>query len=544
MFELQNQVKLYSLGIDSFFTPKERELNKKIKKCEFIKSGKPKRDKLSKRQILTIEVTDNQKKRLNKLIKYYKEQLDEEFVKNQSFNIVRELNEEDLTSKRLIAMFESTLTRAMGLKTNDLTTDFMVITVYHRKPAEDVIKRGFMYNGEKYVFYTASAGQIRQKKFVVIKENLLKKLSNTLMCGLSYDIINQKGGINTNKFLAYSALTTSATEVWEDFNIDQTVVVDDFETMVNGMVDYINMNDYSIERKEMYIPINHMDGAGIMIGQTTRMIRMPWVKGLMIEMPFDKFVIENNLSGDIIDIYGKKWNIFDDDIKYILTKSQFKLNKMYDNWDEYKENFKKYNCEACYCKMEQDKIYNSKLGYQMIQTLTDWTTKEVDKILEPTIKNINSIGGDFKTTMRIFGVNPDYSNQSWMQKSLYLYPELLREPNNKDILKSLKEKEVKEAKCGKININGKYTFVIPDVYAFCEWLFKGIAIPDGLLQNGEVSCNLFENNKKLDCLRSPHLMKEHSVRINVRNKEISKWFVTKGVYTSTKDLISKVLQFD
>ena len=164
MFELQNQVKLYSLGIDSFFTPKERELNKKIKKCEFIKSGKPKRDKLSKRQILTIEVTDNQKKRLNKLIKYYKEQLDEEFVKNQSFNIVRELNEEDLTSKRLIAMFESTLTRAMGLKTNDLTTDFMVITVYHRKPAEDVIKRGFMYNGEKYVFYTASAGQIRQKK--------------------------------------------------------------------------------------------------------------------------------------------------------------------------------------------------------------------------------------------------------------------------------------------------------------------------------------------------------------------------------------------
>lgn len=544
MFELQNQVKLYSLGIDSFFTQRERELNKKIKRCEFIKSGKPKRDKFAKRHNSTIEITEHQKKRLNKLIKYYKEQLDEEFIKNQSFNIIRELNEGDLVPKKLIAMFESTLTRAMGLKTNDLTTDFMVITVYHRKPAEDVIKRGFIYNGEKYVFYTASAGQIRQKKFVVIKESLLKELSNTLMCGLNYDIINQKGGINTNKFLAYSALTTSATEVWEDFNIDQTIVVDDFETMVNGMVDYINMNDYSIERKEMYIPINHMDGAGIMIGQRTRMIRMPWVKGLMVEMPFDKFVIENNLSGDIIDIYGKKWNIFEDDIKYILTKSQFKLNKMYDSWDEYKENFKKYHCEACYCKMEQDKIYNSKLGYQMIQTLTDWTPKEVDKILEPTIKNINAIGGDFKTTMRIFGVNPDYSNQSWMQKSLYLYPELLREVNNKDILKSLKEKEVKEAKCGKIDINGKYTFVIPDVYAFCEWLFKGIAVPDGLLQNGEVSCNLFENSKKLDCLRSPHLMKEHAIRTNIKNKEIGKWFVTKGVYTSTKDLISKVLQFD
>lgn len=544
MFELQNQVKLYSLGIDSFFTPRERELNKKIKRCEFIKSGKPRGDKFVKKKKITLEVTDSQKKRLNKLIKYYKEQLDKEFDKNKSFNIIRELNADDLTPKKLIAMFESTLTRAMKLKTNDLTTDFMVITVYHRKPAEDVIKRGFMYNGEKYVFYTASAGQIRQKKFVVIRESLLKELSNTLMCGLNYDIINQKGGINTNKFLAYSALTTSATEVWEDFNIDQTVVVDDFETSVRGLVDYINMNDYSVNRKEMDIPINHMDGAGIMIGQKTRMIRMPWVKGLMIEMPFDKFVIENNLSGDIIDIYGKKWNIFKDDIKYILTKSQFKLNKMYGSWDEYKDNFKKYHCEACYCKMEQDKIYNSKLGYQMIQTLTDWTSREVDKILEPTIKNINAIGGDFKTTMRIFGVNPNYSNQSWMQKSLYLYPELLREINNKDILKSLKEKEVKEAKCGKIDINGKYTFVIPDVYAFCEWLFKGILVPDGLLQNGEVSCNLFENNRMLDCLRSPHLMKEHAVRKNIRNKEIKKWFTTKGVYTSTKDLISKVLQFD
>ena len=534
MAELQNQVKLYSLGIDSFFTNKENELNKKIKRCNYLKNN------ISENPA----IANTQKKRLAKLSKYYSSQLDNEFERNKANGIVRELRIENLVPKNLIAMFESTLTRVLKLQTNEITDEFMVITVYHRKPAEDVIKRGFIYNGEKYVFYTASAGQIRQKKFVAIRESTFDRYKNTLMCGLNYDIINQKGGINTNKFLAYAALTTSATEVWEGFNIDETVVVDDFETLVHGMVDYINMDDYSIERKEMSIPINHMDGAGIMIGQKTRMIRLPWVKGLMVEMPFDKWVLDHGLSGDIVDIYGKTWNIFNDNIKYILTKSQFKLAKMYDSWDEYKENFKKYNCKACFCKIERDNIVDSKLGYQMLQTLTEFNQEEIDKILEPTIERINSVGGDFKPTMKIFGVSDKYDNQSYEQKALAIYPELMKEVNNRSKLKLMKEKMVKEAKCGKIDISGKYTFVIPDVYAFCERLFLGIETPNGLLGNGEVSCRMFDNNKNLDCLRSPHLMKEHAIRKNVKNKEMSRWFVSNGIYTSTKDLISKILMFD
>ena len=81
--------------------------------------------------------------------------------------------------------------------------------------------------------------------------------------------------------------------------------------------------------------------------------------------------------------------------------------------------------------------------------------------------------------------------------------------------------------------------------------------PDGLLKDGEVYCSLFRKSKELDCLRSPHLYKEHPIRTNVAyydddmsddNKErldnISKWFTTKGVYTSCKDMISRILQFD
>ena len=48
----------------------------------------------------------------------------------------------------------------------------------------------------------------------------------------------------------------------------------------------------------------------------------------------------------------------------------------------------------------------------------------------------------------------------------------------------------------------------------------------------------------MDCLRSPHLYREHAVRKNRVDDEKSKWFITNGLYTSCHDLISKILQFD
>ena len=101
---------------------------------------------------------------------------------------------------------------------------------------------------------------------------------------------------------------------------------------------------------------------------------------------------------------------------------------------------------------------------------------------------------------------------------------------------------------GKLEIFGKYTFIIPDMYAFCEYMFGGIAEPKGLLADGEVYCSLFPNSPKLDCLRSPHLYKEHAVRNNVaaegKDTECAKWFDSKALYISTHDFISRILQCD
>ena len=78
----------------------------------------------------------------------------------------------------------------------------------------------------------------------------------------------------------------------------------------------------------------------------------------------------------------------------------------------------------------------------------------------------------------------------------------------------------------------------------CEHLFLGIEVPHGLLKDGEVSARVFAKREKLDCLRSPHLYREHGVRRNVVNEDTKKWFRSDALYTSSYDLISKLLQFD
>ena len=103
-----------------------------------------------------------------------------------------------------------------------------------------------------------------------------------------------------------------------------------------------------------------------------------------------------------------------------------------------------------------------------------------------------------------------------------------------------------EARAGRLMIDGAYQFLIPDLYAACEHWFLGIENPQGLLDGNEVWTRQYKYADKLDVLRSPHLYKEHAVRPNVyaSKPHIRKWFNTNGIYTSTHDHVSKILQFD
>jgi hypothetical protein len=180
----------------------------------------------------------------------------------------------------------------------------------------------------------------------------------------------------------------------------------------------------------------------------------------------------------------------------------------------------------------------------MLQTLTDMSDDELKTISSETKRNVMNIGKDRQTMLRVLGVTKSNSNKNHYQQALDIYPELLCDTYSKEILKQVKKSMVKEARAGKLNINGKYTFICPDFYAFCEYLILRTKNPTGLLKNGEVYCNLYKDENKLDCLRSPHLYREHAVRTNVVDNEKSRWFITNGLYTSCHDPISKLLMFD
>lgn len=563
---LDKQIHMHSIDTSAFYKNKEKKIHNKLNKIYILrgkfkkrihKYRKKNRCKIKNKNKETLKEFNKLKSyvtRCNKLIDKNKDLLLSEFKKNKN---IRHLDNAYLIKKNIISIFSSSLVRVMDIPIDTLTEDLIIVQTYFFNVIEDIILDGFIYNKEKYICLTASAGQIRTKKTVFIKEKTLLKCQNTLMCGLSVEVINALGGININKYLAYLALCNSATDEWEDFDIEKCIVVDDFETTVNSLVDFINDETYNITRDCIDIPITHTDGAGMILPQKckkNRMIRPPWIKGLLIPTPFDVFIKKANEKdgninhGIIKDIYGKEWDVLNDEIEIIFTKSQFKMWKYYNSWQDYVDKFNKYNCQAGYCNEEEDIFNNAKINYQMLQTLTDITDDELKDICKTTIHNIKNIGRDKRTMLKILGVTKSNVNKNYLQQALEIYPELLIDTYSKEILKQVKRSMVKNGRAGKVDIDGVYTFICPDVYAFCEYLFLGDNDPKGLLKDGEVFCKLYSDGEKLDCLRSPHLYREHAIRKNtigtidsIKRKD---WFITNGLYTSCKDAISKLLMFD
>ena len=471
------------------------------------------------------------------------------------FSGVREFRSEYLRDQNVISIFESSLSRAIGAETCKLTTDLVVVKTCYFKILRDIMMQGFTLNGEPYMFLTASAGQIRTKRSVFIREAAWEQVKAKLMCGLTVDRINEMGGINANKYLAYLALCNSATDVWEGFDITKTIVVDDMETQVWGDVDYIDTETYDITRQYMGVPVPHADGAGMVrldVSKKNFMCRLPWVKGLLAAFPFDKFVREANRRdpsvnhGLVKDIWGREHDVLAEDIQVIFSKSQFKMWKYFYGWSEYQQNFLEYGCEAGVCNVEPDTFDKAKINYQMLQTLPDLTDEELLELSAETRRRLKCVSSDRATMLQVFGATKENDRKSTFQESLYLYPELLQDEYTRDTLRDIRKSIEKASWAGRLDVDGYYTFLIPDMYAFCQWLFLGDKEPSGLLENGEIHCSLFEPGQELDCLRSPHLYVEHCVRKNVAgtDQEYKRWLVTDGVYTSTHDLISKVLQFD
>ena len=536
---------VYGLDTACFYNDEENHIEKKLLRARHIKAQIKQRSK--KRHDIDRK-TERQLVFLNQYINKYKSILKNMLSTNTEIRTVRADKIYDKHGnpalKRRAAIFDSTLIRCFELKEREFNTEIVIIKVYFFEVVKNIIKNGFYMNGQKYVFFSASAGQIRTKKLVAVREDLLKENMDRLTAGLTVESINAQGGMNVNKYIAYLALCNSATDEWKDFDIDRCIVVDDFENTVTGTVDFIDEKSYKITRQTLDLPFTQTDGCGMILpclSDRNFMIRLPWVKGLLAKFDFIRFIKEHNASPIVTDVYGDKHDIIAENIQIIFTKSQFKMWKYYRDWNEYKDNFKKYHSIVGVCNVEEDTFSDSVINYQMIQTLSDLTDEQINSLACENNKDIVNLATDMNTMLKVFGAVPWNKNKTGFQKCLEKYPELISDTYSRKTLKDLKDKLERDLWSAKFKIGGKYTFVIPDLYAFCERLFLGVENPTGILRDGEVCCKLFDNGVKLDCLRSPHLYREHPIRVN--NTDIT-WFDTNAIYISCHDFISRVVQCD
>lgn len=641
-------IEILNIGFEPLLLLDEYKIYKEIGNLKYLRNGILRTLKFINSKLLYVDEDDcyykwlmHHKLCLEEKLDFYKEK---EKYKEQIFRSLMQRNKSktrkiysnrDFKSEeqfRNIAIFESDLNRCFGCKDMEHSDDIISVVTYYTEIFDSIIHNGFDYKGRHFVFFTAGAGQTRCKKSTFVNEKLLDKNFNRLFCGLTPEIINEQGGMNTNKYLAYTSLCQTNTEIWKNFNIDRAIVVDDIEYNIpDQQVRYIYtespddkeqmkylqeeiercneqlkeikikkqnrprgfkrpqteiMEERNIQNRRkalrediqelkskyhrsevrtMPVTIPFTDGFGISLRKIeSSMIRLPFIKGLIAYCPRRAFVDWCSANSipihKVVDIYGKSYSI--NEIDYIFTKSQFKMWKYYSNvldengniiktgWEVYKENFKKYGCDACRCNVERGVKLNSKTNYQVLQTLTtEMTDDDILSLASYDINCLNGIGRNVQCMLNVLGANEKKNDHmNWLQKSLILYPEMLKDFYVKTLLKNTKDSMIKNFRSGKFSINGAYVFAIPDTLACLQYWFTDMDKTDlskfGFVKDGNVSCRLFQNQEELDCLRSPHLDHAHCIRKNQINDKTKTWTKSNGIYIGMQDIMSKLLMYD
>ena len=397
----------------------------------------------------------------------------------------------------------------------------------------------------KYKRLCAGAGQLRRNSAFFVNEELYDMLENIMMCGLTKAKI---GKINLAKFSAYYSLYTSSTNVVQTPNI---CVVPDYEyTLKNQDVDWIYAKEdgqIDVEERVMDFNMNAFDGSGMISPAMAEIwkenlrldylpssfiIRGPWLKGLVSVFDFHRFAREVAKTDTITDIYGTVYEI--DKIDVILTKSQFKLWKKYDNWDSYMYYFKKFgHCIGVTRVNKRESDYATPLNYQYIQS-NNFSLDSIKKLAEPTVEYLKKVleCDPYYTRLMLWGYHEDdtvddmYSSlDSPIAKCLLYTDEILNDKTVVEKIRKLARKKLDQAKIGKILVEGAYDFIIPDLYAMAEHAF-GMEVHGLLPAKCLWSRRWVEKGvKRVSTQRSPLVAPSENQVMNVyTNEECEKWF--------------------
>lgn len=423
-----------------------------------------------------------------------------------------------------------------------------------RKDYKDICKNGFVIDVTinennykiKYKRLCAGAGQLRRNTAMFVNEELYDLLYTIMMCGLSKERI---GKINLAKFNAYFSLYSSAIN---KVKTPRICVIKDYEyTLKNQNVVWINREsdgNFDTENRCIDIDINAFDGAGMISPDmalkwkedltldylpSSFIIRAPFIKGLVSVFDFKKFAKEVAHKESIKDIYGVEYNI--NDIDVILTSSQFKMYKKYQNFQEYMYFFKKYNHIFGVTRVtKKENDFMTTLNYQYIQT-NNFTEESIKSLADYTVDYLKKVmSGDKLFALLLMLGKQDIGSSakeiedntdSNIAKALMYNDTIINDSYIRSKISKMIEKKVKQAKIGKIYVEGSYDFAIPDLYAMAEHAF-GLDVK-GLLSAGECWNKRWvdKKSKVVTLMRSPLVTPGENRKLNICfNEKCKEWF--------------------
>ncbi|MGM9988413.1 MAG: hypothetical protein ACI35O_14450 [Bacillaceae bacterium] len=421
-----------------------------------------------------------------------------------------------------------------------------------KKAYKHICQNGFLVNGMKMVRFCSGAGQSRRNTASFVDERLKEELDTRLNCGLNI----QK--INVAKYNAYFGLYMSATY---PVRTPRVCLIDDYEECeLIKTVDWIedketqDRNGKKIVRRVLkekddfvFIP-NMWDGQGLISPAMAELwqkdlelkylpsqfgIRSSFIKGMLVTFDFHKYAKEIAEAKTIKDHFGKVWNV--EDIDVLLSVSQFKMYKYYDSWEQFIDFQDTYGHSWGITRVNPTHDNEmSLLNYQYIQTL-DLSKDDLETLSSPTVEWIKKVceGDKLYTLLFLSGSNKaddtfedilDRTGSNFVKAVLY-NEKLLKDPYiRKKIYESISSK-IRNAKIGRLWVNGNYQAMISDPYGQAQFAFNQEVT--GLLPEFKHYSHFWNKRqvKTVDACRSPMVdFHEHNVLSFMKNKETDKWY--------------------
>ena len=265
------------------------------------------------------------------------------------------------------------------------------------------------------------------------------------------------------------------------------------------------------------------------------------IKGVLLRFDFKKYYESMNIT-EIVDYYGKSWNI--EDIDIIVNPSMVKWlglhNNITDTESYYKDTaYQQINSKLYITKTNKspkklkDKI---RLNYQAL-TNTSISAEELKQLAKDeieTYKKISSYDTEESLNLIRLALGADDATDSVLGLTLdKLGLKALKLAHVRLTVKSILEKQIKELSGGKILVDGLYSIACIDPVAFCNRII-GVENSELELQAGEIVQGGAEIGNRV-IYRNPIAYYDEVKSITLSSRDYLKYYSRECLFFNSKD---------